>query len=94
MIGVASIGDTTEVLVRGVVSEGRVRAELLKADLALGASAVRVHHAPDADEGQRNVGEPGKGCLVRCYRPDRHGLDDAESRGDAIANAAAACSYC
>lgn len=45
--GVATIGDASEVLVRGIEGEGHVRAELLKAGLALGAGAVRVDHATD-----------------------------------------------
>ena len=49
-IGVASIGDTSEVLVRGIEGEGHVRAELLKAGLALGAGAVRVNQAADRGE--------------------------------------------
>ena len=49
-IGVATIGDAPEVLVRGAEGEGHVRAELLKAGLALGAGAVRVDHAADRGE--------------------------------------------
>jgi hypothetical protein len=39
------IGDASEVLVRGVEGEDHIRAELLKAGLALGAGAVGVNHA-------------------------------------------------
>jgi hypothetical protein len=39
-IGVATIGDASEVLVRGVEREDHVRAELLKAGAAFGAGAV------------------------------------------------------
>src|SRR5208337_5426680 len=46
-IGVATIGDTSEVFVRGVEGEDHVRAKLLEARTALGAGAVRVHHAAD-----------------------------------------------
>ena len=49
-VGVAAVGDASEVLVRGVVGERHVRAELLKARLALGAGAVRVDHAADRGE--------------------------------------------
>ena len=49
-IGVATVGHASEVLVRGVVGEGHVRAELLKASLALGAGAVGVDHAADRGE--------------------------------------------
>lgn len=49
-IGVATIGDASEVLVREVISEGHVAAELLKARLALGAGPVGVHHAADRGE--------------------------------------------
>ncbi len=49
-VGVATVGDASEVLVRGVVGEGQVRAELLKASLALRAGAVRVDHAADRGE--------------------------------------------
>jgi hypothetical protein len=45
-LGVPPIGDASEVLVRGVEGEDHVRAELLKAGLALGAGAVGVDHAP------------------------------------------------
>ncbi len=49
-IGVAAVSDASEVLVRGVVGEGQVRAELLKPGLALGAGAVRVDQAADGGE--------------------------------------------
>ena len=49
-IGVATIGDASEVLVRGVKGKDHVRAELLKAGLALGAGAVRVDHAAHRGE--------------------------------------------
>ena len=49
-VGVAAIGDASEVLVRRVVGEDHVRAELLKASLALGAGAVRIDHAADRGE--------------------------------------------
>src|SRR5574337_1098529 len=49
-VGVATIGDASEVLVRGVEGEGHVRAELLKAPPALGAGAVRVDQATDRGE--------------------------------------------
>jgi len=46
-LGVATIGDPSEVLVREVVREGHIPAELLKASLAFGAGPVRVDHAAD-----------------------------------------------
>ena len=49
-VGVAAVGDASEVLVGEVVGEGHVRAELLEAGLALGAGAVRVDHAADGGE--------------------------------------------
>ncbi len=49
-VGVAAIGDASQMLVGKVVGEGRIRAELLEARLALGAGAVRVDHAADRGE--------------------------------------------
>src|ERR1017187_10299086 len=49
-IGVATIGDASEVLVRGVEGEGQVRAELLKAGFAPGTGTVRVDEAADRGE--------------------------------------------
>ena len=49
-VGVAAVGDAAEVLVRGVVGERHVRAELLEAGLALGAGAVGIDHAADRGE--------------------------------------------
>ena len=49
-VGVAAVGDASEMLVRRVVGEGQVRAELLEAGLALGAGAVGVDHAADRGE--------------------------------------------
>src|SRR4029079_14219774 len=46
-IGVATISDASEVLVREVISERHVAAELPKARLALGAGSVGVNHAAD-----------------------------------------------
>ena len=43
--GIAAVGDAAEVLVRRIVSERGVRAELLEAGLALGAGAIGIHHA-------------------------------------------------
>src|SRR6266446_1819852 len=45
--GVAAVGHASEMLVRRVEREDHVRAELLKAGLALWASAVRIDHAAD-----------------------------------------------
>ncbi len=50
-IGVATIGDWSSlVLVRGVVGESQVWAELLETSFAMGASTVRVNHAADGGE--------------------------------------------
>src|ERR1035437_8524099 len=49
-IGVATIGDASEGLVRGVEGEGQVRAELLKAGFAPGTGTVRVDEAADRGE--------------------------------------------
>jgi len=49
-IGVAAIGDASEVLVRGVEGESHVRTELLDTGPALGAGAVGVNHASDGGE--------------------------------------------
>ena len=51
-VGVAAVGDAPEVLVRGVVGEGLVRAELLKASPAMGAGVVRIDQAADARQGR------------------------------------------
>src|SRR5512132_1988065 len=50
LIGVATVGHAAEVLVRGVVGERHVGAELLKSSFALGAGTVRVDHAADRSE--------------------------------------------
>jgi hypothetical protein len=54
-IGVAAIGDPSEVLIRGIEGEGQIRAELLKASLALGAGTVRVDQTADRGEIARFV---------------------------------------
>src|SRR3989454_11295213 len=46
-VGVATVGHTSEVLVRGVEGECQVWAELLKASTALRTCAVGVHEAAD-----------------------------------------------
>ncbi len=46
-VGVAAVGDASEVLVRGVVGESHVRAELLKTGPAIGAGAVGINQAAD-----------------------------------------------
>ena len=56
-VGVPAVGDASEVLVREVVGERHIRAELLEAVLALGASAIRIDHA--ADRGKVAGLEPG-----------------------------------
>src|SRR6266487_3232840 len=48
--GVATVGHAPKVLVRRVEGEDHVRAELLKASLALWAGAVRIDHAADRDQ--------------------------------------------
>src|SRR6267143_985353 len=49
-LGVAAVGKNSEVFVRGIEGENHVRAELLKASLALWAGAVRIDHAADRSE--------------------------------------------
>src|SRR5713101_1745054 len=49
-IGVAAVGDTSQMLIGKVVGKSRIRTELLEARLALGAGAVQVHHAADCGE--------------------------------------------
>ena len=49
-VGVAAVGNAAEVLVRRIVGEDHVRAELFKARLAVGAGAVRIDHAADGGE--------------------------------------------
>ena len=49
-VGVAAIGNASEVLVRGVEGEGHVRTELLKTAPALGTGAVGIDHAADRGE--------------------------------------------
>jgi hypothetical protein len=56
-VGVATVGDAPDVLVRTVVGEGPVRAELLEASLALGAGAVGIDEA--AHSGKVARLEPG-----------------------------------
>src|SRR6266702_5694262 len=48
--GVATVGHAPEVLVRRVEGEDHIRAELLKASLAMWARTVRVDHAADRGE--------------------------------------------
>ena len=61
-IRVATIGDASEVLVREVVGEGHVGAELLEALLALGTGAVGVDHAADCgDVADFEFGDSGAG---------------------------------
>src|SRR5208283_2852806 len=49
-VGITSVGDATEILVRGVEGKPLVRAEVLKARFALGTGAVRVDQAPNRAE--------------------------------------------
>src|SRR5271163_1883323 len=49
-VGVAAIGDASQMLVREVVGQGEIWTELLETRLALGAGTVRVHHAADCGE--------------------------------------------
>ena len=48
--GVATVGNTSEMLVRRVEGEDHVRAELFKASFAVRAGSVRVDHAADRSE--------------------------------------------
>ena len=49
-VGVAAVSDAAGVLVREVVGEDHVGAELLEAGLALGTGAVGVDQAADAGQ--------------------------------------------
>src|SRR5208282_6235286 len=65
-VRVATISDAPQMLVWEVVRQCEIRAELLKTRLALGAGAVRVHHAADGGQvaelkfrdGGANLGNP------------------------------------
>jgi hypothetical protein len=56
-VGIAAVGDASEVLVRGVIGEDPVRAELLETCLALGTGAIGIDQA--ADRGEVAGPEPG-----------------------------------
>ena len=62
-VGVATVGDASEVLVRGVEGEPQVRAEILKPSLAPGAGAVGVDQAADCGEVARLVLGNGRADL-------------------------------
>ncbi len=49
-VGVSAVGDSSGVLVREVIGEGGVGAELLEACLAFGADAVGIDQAADGGE--------------------------------------------
>jgi len=49
-LGVATVGDASQMLIGEIVCQSEIRAELLEARLALGAGAVRIHHAADRGE--------------------------------------------
>ncbi len=49
-VGVAAVGDASEVFVRQVVGKDHIGAELLKPRFALRTGAVRIHHASDRGE--------------------------------------------
>src|SRR5579872_1008135 len=49
-VGIAAVSDAPEVLVGRVVGQGDVGTELLEPGLALGTSAIRVHHAANRSE--------------------------------------------
>ena len=49
-VGIAAVGDASEVLIGRVVGERHVRAELLEAGLALGTGAIGIDHAADRGE--------------------------------------------
>src|SRR5207237_4029287 len=48
--GVPTVGETSEVFVRGVKSEDHVGTELLKAGFALRTGTVRINHAADRSD--------------------------------------------
>ena len=52
-VGIAAVGDASEMRVRKVVRESKVRAELFLTGLALGTGAVGVDHAADTPPGRR-----------------------------------------
>jgi hypothetical protein len=49
-IGVATVGDTSKMLIRGVEGKGLVRAELFKTSFAMGTGTVRIDQATDRSE--------------------------------------------
>ena len=78
-VRVAAVGDASEVLVGKVVREGQVRAELLKARLALGTGAVGIDHAADGREvaglevrhGGADLGDAADDLMAGDARVDR-----------------------
>ena len=75
--GVAAVGDASEVLVRGVVGEDHVRAELLQAGLALRAGAVGIDQAADR-------GEVAGFVLGDCRADLRDAADDLMAGDDRV----------
>ena len=76
-VGVAAVGDRRRlVLVRRVVGERHVRAELLEPGLAVGAGAVGIDQAADAGEvaglefgdGRSHLGDPADDLVARHAR--------------------------
>src|SRR6266480_6800365 len=75
--GVAAVGHASEVFVRRVEGEDHVRAELLKASLALWAGAVRIDHAA-------NRGEVPGLVFGNCRANIRNTTDDLVSWDDRV----------
>src|SRR6266700_1525689 len=75
--GVAAVGHASEVFVRRVEGEDHVRAELLKASLALWAGAVRIDHAADR-------GDIAGLVLGNCRADLGHTADDLMTGDDRI----------
>src|SRR5450755_2062525 len=62
-IGVATVGNSSQMLVRGVERKRQVRTEILKPSLAAGAGAVRVDQATNGGEVARLVLRNRRACL-------------------------------
>jgi len=61
-VGIAAVGDASEVLIGKVVGESQIRTELLEASLALGAGTIGIDHAADGGEvAGLNPGDRGAG---------------------------------
>jgi hypothetical protein len=77
IFGVAAVGHSSEMLVRRVVGEDHVRAELFAASLAMWTGAVRVDQAADSGEVTRLV-------FGNCRADPGHATDDLMTRDNRI----------